>query len=61
VLLILNQFGVTAHQSTVSRWFKKAAGGYKRDREYQAKQLEGILINAFLYKAASTHKLPEVI
>ncbi len=56
---MLFQFGINAHQSTVSRWFKKSAGGYKRNREYKPEQLKDILINAFLYKAQHSIKLPE--
>ncbi len=59
VVRMLSQFGVNAHQSTISRWFKKSAGGYKRNREYQPKELKDILINAFLYKANQAIKLPE--
>lgn len=50
VTSLLLQFGITAHQSTISRWFK-SLGGYKRTREYKPEQLRDILIRAFLYKA----------
>jgi hypothetical protein len=50
VTSLLLQFGITAHQSTISRWFK-SLGGYKRSREYKPEQLRDILIRAFLYKA----------
>ncbi len=60
ITALLLQFGITAHQSTISRWFKHA-GGYKRTREYKPSQLKHILIRAFLYKAQFSAKLPEVI
>lgn len=59
VVRILSQFGISAHQSTISRWFKKSAGGFNRNREYRPEELRDILINAFLYKASHSTKLPE--
>lgn len=47
---LLMQFGVNAHQSTISRWFK-SLGGFKKSRQYKPEQLRDILIRAFLYKA----------
>ncbi|NER27251.1 MAG: hypothetical protein F6J89_06335 [Symploca sp. SIO1C4] len=57
---ILLQFGITAHRTTISRWFKKAAGGYQKKRDYTPEEIKGILISAFLYKASQTGKLPQV-
>ncbi|NEP00418.1 MAG: hypothetical protein F6K58_17405 [Symploca sp. SIO2E9] len=57
---ILQQFGITAHRTTISRWFKKAAGGYQKKRDYTPEEIKGILISAFLYKASQTGKLPQV-
>ena len=56
---MLLRYGVNAHQSTVSRWFKKYAGGFKKSREYKPEQLRDILIAAFLYKAQNSTKLPQ--
>ncbi len=62
ITAVLLQFGITAHQTTISRWFK-TIGGYKRTREYKPSQLKQILIRAFLYKAqhCSQTKLPDEI
>lgn len=57
---ILLQFGITAHRTTISRWFKKSAGGYQKKRDYTPEEIKGILISAFLYKASHTGKLPKV-
>ncbi|MGB7440697.1 MAG: hypothetical protein WA919_06485 [Coleofasciculaceae cyanobacterium] len=59
IVQILSQFQVTAHRTTISRWFKKAAGGYRRKRDYSPKQVQSILIAAFLYRASNPdNKLP---
>lgn len=58
VTQILFQFGITPNQSTISRWFK-SLGGYKKNREYQPKQIKKILIRAFIYKAQNSTKLPQ--
>ena len=50
VLIMLRQYGVAPHQTTVSRWFRPL-GGYRRDREYSPTQLKSIFTQAFLYKA----------
>lgn len=60
IVNILLQYGITAHRTTIGRWFKKSAGGFKKKRDYTPKQIQGILINAFLWKASSTGKLPQV-
>lgn len=58
VLAVLRQYGVTPHQTTVSRWFR-GLGGYRKDREYTPDQLKAIFTAAFIYKAQHSTKLPE--
>lgn len=58
VLTTLNQYGITPHQSTVTRWFKPL-GGYRRDKEYSAHDLKPIFTSAFIYRAQQSAKLPE--
>ena len=58
ILAVLNQYGVKPHQTTVSRWFKPL-GGYRKDREYSPDKIKNLLIQAFLYKAQFSPKLPE--
>ncbi len=58
VLEMLRQYGVTPHQSTVSRWFQ-SIGGYRRNRIYKPQDLKNVLTQAFLYLAQSSTKLPE--
>lgn len=58
ILGIFQQYGIRPHQTTVSRWFK-SLGGYKKDREYSPESVKNLLIQAFLYKAQFSQKLPE--
>ncbi len=58
VLKILRQYGVSPHQSTVSRWFQPL-GGYRKNREYSPQQLKNLFSVAFIYKAQQSTKLPE--
>lgn len=58
VLEILRQYGVSPHQSTVSRWFQ-SLGGYRKNREYSPQQLKELFSVAFIYKAQHSTKLPE--
>lgn len=58
VLAILRQYGVTPHQSTISRWFH-SFGGYRRNKEYSPQQLKNLFSVAFIYKAQHSTKLPE--
>lgn len=60
ILEILAQYGVNPHQTTVSRWFSDV-GGYRRDREYPAKNLKSVLTKAFIYKAFHNTALPQGI
>lgn len=58
ILGILQQYGVKPHQTTVSRWFRPI-GGYRKEREYSPDKVKNLLIQAFLYKAQFSTKLPE--
>jgi len=58
ILGILQQYGVRPHQTTVSRWFRPI-GGYRKEREYSPDKVKNLLIQAFLYKAQFSSKLPE--
>ena len=58
ILGILHQYGVKPHQTTISRWFRPL-GGYRKDREYSPEKIKSLLIQAFLYKAQFSTKLPE--
>lgn len=60
ILEILTQYGVTPHQTTVSRWFADL-GGYRRDKIYPANKLKPLLTKAFIYKAFHTTTLHEGI
>lgn len=60
IVAMLDKYAVKPHQSTISRWFK-VLGGYKKNQDYSPEQVKSILINAFLYKAQNSTKLPEVI
>ncbi len=60
VLEILRQYGVSPHQSTISRWFQPL-GGYRRNREYPPQKLKSLFSTAFIYKAQHSTKLPEAI
>lgn len=57
ILRILAQYGVTPHQTTVSRWFS-SLGGYRKDRLYPANKLKPLLTKAFIYKAFHLSALP---
>jgi hypothetical protein len=57
IVNILANYEVTPHRTTISRWFKKAAGGYKRNREYIPEEVRSILIDGFIYKASNIGKL----
>lgn len=61
IVKILLQFGISAHRTTIGRWFSKSAGGYKQNREYKPEEVRDILIDAFLYKATrdNSDKLPK--
>ena len=56
---ILAQQGILPHRTTLGRWFKKAAGGYKKKREYNPEEIKKILISAFLWKASQPNRLPK--
>lgn len=58
VLEMLRQYGISPHQSTISRWFQ-SIGGYRRNRLYTPEQLKNIFTSAFLYKAQFSTKLPQ--
>jgi hypothetical protein len=58
ILGIFHQYGVRPHQTTVSRWFK-SLGGYRKDKEYTPEKVKKLLIQAFLYKAQFSAKLPK--
>lgn len=58
VLSILRQYGVSPHQTTISRWFQPL-GGYRKNKEYSPEQLKKLFATAFLYKAHHSIKLPE--
>lgn len=58
ILRILAQYGVTPHQTTISRWFQ-SLGGYRKDRIYPSKKLKPLLTKAFIYKAHFTAALPQ--
>jgi hypothetical protein len=58
VLSILRQYGISPHQTTVSRWFR-SLGGYRRNKKYPPEQLKNLFATAFLYKAHFSTKLPE--
>jgi hypothetical protein len=59
VLEMLHGYGVKPHQTTISRWFKPL-GGYRRNAEYSPDQkLRNIFIQALIYKAQHSTKLPE--
>lgn len=58
VLSILRQYGITPHQTTISRWFR-SLGGYRRNQKYLPAKLKNLFATAFLYKAHFSMKLPE--
>jgi|SRR5919199_1192112 hypothetical protein len=58
ILEILAQYGVSPHQTTISRWFVDL-GGYRKDREYSANKLKPLLTKAFIYKAFHQSALPQ--
>lgn len=58
VLMMLSQYGVRPHQTTISRWFRPL-GGYRKHREYSPDKLKSVFVQAFLYKAHFSPKLPE--
>jgi hypothetical protein len=58
VLLMLKSYGVSPHQTTISRWFRPL-GGYRKSKQYPAEKLKSILTQAFIYKACFTPALPE--
>jgi len=59
VLEMLHGYGVKPHQTTISRWFKPL-GGYRRNAEYSPDQkLRNVFIQALIYKAQHSTKLPE--
>lgn len=60
ILKILAQYGVSPHQTTVSRWFS-SLGGYRREKNYPANKLKPLLTKAFIYKAFQTSALPQGI
>ena len=57
---LLAQHEIQPDQSTLSRWFKQVAGGYKKDREYLPSQVKELLVLGFVYRAKSLRKkLPQ--
>jgi len=58
ILEILKGYGVSPHQTTISRWFSPL-GGYRKDREYLPEKLHSLFISALIYKAHFSAKLPE--
>ncbi len=58
ILGIFHQYGIRPHQTTVSRWFKPI-GGYRKNKEYSPDKVKNLLIQAFLYKAQFSPRLPE--
>ncbi len=59
VLKLLSDYGITPHQSTITRWFKHL-GGYKRNKDYSPEDLKTIFTNAFIYKAIHANTLEEL-
>jgi hypothetical protein len=57
VLMMLSQYGVKPHQTTISRWFRPL-GGYRKQKEYSPDKLKSVFVQAFLYKAHFSTKLP---
>jgi hypothetical protein len=58
VLEMLHGYGVKPHQTTISRWFKPL-GGYRKNKEYPPEKLRNLFIQALIYKAQHSIKLPE--
>lgn len=58
VLMMLGQYGIKPHQTTISRWFRPL-GGYRRQKQYSPAKLKSVFVQAFLYKAYFSTKLPE--
>lgn len=58
ILEILAQYGVSPHQTTISRWFA-SLGGYRKDRLYAGNKLKPLLTKAFIYKAFQISALPQ--
>jgi len=60
ILDILVKEGINPHPATISRWFK-SLGGFRKTRHYYPEKLTRVLTSAFIYKIASSTKLPEAI
>ena len=56
---ILAEQGILPHRTTLGRWFKKAAGGFRKKRDYTPEEIKNILISAFLWKANNLNKLSQ--